>query len=241
MMALLLTSLSTMAAQQETGFLNRTVSMGGRPVRYQVYVPADFTRQKEWPVILFLHGVGERGTDGIRQTQVGLGAAIRQHSAWFPAIVVMPQAPPDSIWRGPVAEMAVAALEQSVKEFRGDRRRLYLTGLSMGGYGAWTLAFARPALFAAIVAVCGGLDGSLLGADPYTELARRLAGTPVWLFHGAEDSTVSPLESRRIHAAFHKAGSPANYTEYPGVGHNSWDAAFSDPMLWQWLFQQRRR
>jgi predicted peptidase len=91
------------------------------------------------------------------------------------------------------------------------------------------------------VAVCGGLSPGLLQGDPYAELARRLAGTPAWLFHGAEDSTVSPLESRRIHAAFHQAGAPVNYTEYPGVGHNSWDPAFSDSMLWQWLFAQRKR
>ena len=250
-LALLLTGLAARGwSQQETGFLNRTMTIGSRTVRYQVYVPADFTPDKEWPVILFLHGAGDRGADGISQTQVGLGAAIRQHPSRFPAIVVLPQAPADSVWRGSVLDVALAALERSVKEFRGDRMRLYLTGLSMGGYGSWTLALTRPALFAAIVAVCGGVpppshfilkDLDLGNADRYAALARRLAGTPVWLFHGAEDSVVSSVESRRIHAAFHKAGSRANYTEYPGVGHNSWDPAFSDPLLWQWLFEQRRR
>lgn len=248
--ALALLPLSTgVKAQQETGFLNRTIVTRGSTTRYQVYVPADFSWGREWPVILFLHGAGERGTDGLRQTQVGLGTAIRQHPDWFPAIVVMPQAPPDSIWRGAVAEGANAALEAAIKEFRGDRHRLYLAGLSMGAYGAWTLALKRPRVFAAIVAVCGGLlppahftqlDAGLREADPYAELARRLRGTPVWLFHGALDSVVSPVESRRIHAAFHGAGSPSNYTEYPDVGHESWDPAFSGLLLWQWLFQQRR-
>lgn len=94
----------TVEAQQETGFLNRTVTTGGNPLRYQVYIPFDYTPAKRWPVILFLHGAGERGTDGIRQTEVGLGTAIRRNAGWFPAIVVLPQAPPDSIWRGSVAQ-----------------------------------------------------------------------------------------------------------------------------------------
>ncbi|MDQ3223468.1 MAG: prolyl oligopeptidase family serine peptidase [Gemmatimonadota bacterium] len=239
----------TVEAQQETGFLDRTVTIGGKPLRYQVYVPSDYTPAKRWPVILFLHGAGERGTDGIRQTEVGLGTAIRQNARWFPAIVVLPQAPPDSIWRGSVAQGALAALERSIREFHGDRTRLYLTGLSMGGYGVWTLALQRPALFAAIVAVCGGLlppshftelEVNLGGPDPYAALARRLGGIPAWLFHGAADSVIPATESRQIHAAFQQAGSPVRYTEYPGVGHNSWDSAFSDPKLWEWLFAQRR-
>jgi predicted peptidase len=237
------------AAQQETGFLNRAVTIGGKPVRYQVYVPFDYTPAKNWPVILFLHGAGERGTDGLRQTQVGLGTAIRENARWFPAIVVLPQAPPGKIWGGGVGEGALAALEQSIGEFHGDRTRLYLTGISMGGYGAWTLALYHPTMFAAIVAVCGGvlppvhfkqLGVPLSDPDPYAGVAQRLAGTPAWLFHGAADSVVPVTESRRLHAAFEKAGSRVNYTEYPGVGHNSWDPAFSDSKLWEWLFVQRR-
>jgi predicted peptidase len=111
---------SHLAAQQQTGFLDRTVPFGGNPVRYQVYVPFDYTSKREWPVILFLHGAGERGADGRRQTQVGLGAAIRNSPGRFPAIIVMPQAPSESIWRGTVAEMSLAALEQTTKEFRGN-------------------------------------------------------------------------------------------------------------------------
>jgi predicted peptidase len=250
-LAFVITSLAahTVAAQQPTGFLDRTVAFGGKPLRYQVYVPFEYASKREWPVILFLHGAGERGTDGLRQTQVGLGAAVRLWADRFPAIIVMPQSPPDSIWRGTVAEMALAALEQATREFRGDRRRTYVVGLSMGGYGAWTLALKHPTRFAALVAVCGGilppghftqLDAGLKGKDPYAELARRLGGTPAWLFHGALDSLVPPDESRRIHQAFNRAGHTINYTEYPDVGHESWDPAFADSMLWNWLFQQRR-
>jgi predicted peptidase len=240
---------SHLAAQQQTGFLDRTVPFGDNPVRYQVYVPFDYTSKREWPVILFLHGAGERGADGLRQTQVGLGAAVRKSPGRFPAIIVMPQAPSESIWRGTVAEMSLAALEQTTKEFRGDRTRTYVVGLSMGGYGAWTLALKHPTRFAAIVPVCGGilppghftqLDAGLREKDPYAELARRLGGTPIWMFHGARDSLVPPEESRRIHKAFSQAGYKINYTEYPDVGHESWDPAFGDPILWDWLFQQRR-
>ncbi len=240
---------STATAQQQTGFLDRTVPLGGKPVRYQVYVPFDYTGKREWPVILFLHGAGERGTDGLRQTQVGLGSAVRLWADRFPAIIVMPQAPSESIWRGTVADMSLAALDQATMEFRGDRSRTYVIGLSMGGYGAWTLALKQPTRFAAIVAVCGGvlppghfteLDAGLKGKDPYAELAQRLGGTPAWLFHGAQDSLVPAEESRRIHRAFNQAGHSINYTEYPDVGHESWDPAFADPMLWTWLFQQRR-
>ena len=241
---------SRMAAQQQTGFLDRTVAMAGKPVRYQVYVPLEYRAGiGEWPVILFLHGAGERGSDGLRQTGIGLGAAIRHSPDRFPAIVVMPQAPPESIWRGTVADMSLAALEQTTKEFKVDRSRTYVVGLSMGGYGAWTVALKHPKKFAAIVAVCGGilppshfteLDAGLREKDPYAELARRLGGIPVWLFHGAQDSVVPAGESRRIHKAFHQAGFRVNYTEYPNVGHESWDAAFSDALLWDWLFQQRR-
>jgi predicted peptidase len=161
----------------------------------------------------------------------------------------MPQAPSESIWRGTVAEMSLAALEQTTKEFRADRNRTYVVGLSMGGYGAWTLALKHPTKFAAIVAVCGGilppshltqLDAGLREEDPYAELARRLGSTPIWMFHGALDSLVPPEESRRIHEAFNRAGHRIRYTEYPDVGHESWGPAFGDPMLWDWLFQQRR-
>lgn len=238
-----------LAAQQQTGFLDRTITIGNRPSRYQVYVPFDYTPDKAWPVVLFLHGAGERGTDGIRQTEVGLGAAIRLHAERFPAIVVMPQAPPDSIWRGSVAQGALAALDRTVREFHGDRSRLYLTGLSMGGYGVWTLALERPTAFAAIVSVCGGLlppphmaqlTAGVTGPDPYATVARRLPDIPIWLFHGAADSVVPVTESRRLQAAFHEAGVPIHYTEYAGVGHNAWDSAYADPALWQWLFGRRR-
>src|ERR1051325_9920667 len=134
--ALLLVRLVPAAAQRvETGFLDRTVAVGGQSYRYQVYVPADYPAKAAWPVILFLHGSGERGADGLMQTTVGLGPAIRRAAKRFPAIVVFPQMPADSQWVGTPIQVALAALNRALDEFHADRDRVYLTGLSMGGHG----------------------------------------------------------------------------------------------------------
>src|SRR5258706_4640622 len=121
----------------ETGFLIRTVVVGGTTYPYSVYVPLGFDESKSWPVILFLHGSGQRGMDGLRSTQIGVAAAIRANPGRVPAVVVFPQAPEDSRWLGEPADAAMAALEKSIAEFHGDRKRIYLTGLSMGGYGTY--------------------------------------------------------------------------------------------------------
>jgi predicted peptidase len=122
-----------MAGKHETGFLDRSVTVDGVTYRYQVYLPVDYTPKKSWPVALFLHGSGERGDDGSKQSQVGIGSAIRMDRQRFPMIVVMPQARPNTRWNGAMGEQAMQALEQSIKEFHGDRQRIYLTGLGRAG------------------------------------------------------------------------------------------------------------
>jgi predicted peptidase len=199
-------------AQQETGFLNRSLpTTAGGMLRYQVFVPAGYTRAREWPVILFLHGAGERGSDGLLQTEVGMGSAIRRHPERFPALVVFPQAPLDSVWRGAPARAAFEMLERTVREFRGDRARLYLAGLSMGGYGSWEMALQHPGTFAAIVAVCGGVAANpkmpalrvtTSGSNPFAWVAEHLTDTPAWIFHGEDDPVVPVTESRLLYAAF---------------------------------------
>src|SRR5258705_3670287 len=157
---LTITATTVFARKHETGFLDRTVSVDGEVYRYQVYVPQDFESKKKWPVILFLHGSGERGNDGILATDVGIAHAIRENGSRFPFIVVIPQCRNDKRWI--LTEMearALAALEHSVKELHGDRDRLYFTGLSMGGYGTWNLAVSHPGKFAAYVPICGGIFG----------------------------------------------------------------------------------
>jgi predicted peptidase len=237
----------------ETGFLNRVIAFGGREYRYQVYVPASYSAMQQWPLIMFLHGSGECGTDGLLQTQVGLGSAIRQNAKRYPAIVVFPQAPVDSLWVGGPAGMAMAALNRTMHEFRVDSDRVYLTGLSIGGNGTWYLAYRHPSTFAAIVPVCGWIrpfpedwskkfDPVVPGdtTTPFATLAHKLGSLPVWIFHGEEDRSVPVEESRNAAAALQEEGTPVHFTELPGMGHNAWDAAYGSTKLVDWLFAQRR-
>jgi len=237
---------------RETGFLIRSVTVHGTTYPYTVYVPHSFDATKRWPVILFLHGSGERGTDGLRSTQIGVAAAIRANPERVPAIVVFPQAPLDSRWLGDPADAAMAALDRSMIEFHGDPARIYLTGLSMGGYGTYHLALAHPDLFAALVIVCGGLlphetttavqqsPLTMGAADPYVFTAHALRRFPIRIFHGDADPVIPVGESRRMAEELKREGTDVQYVEYPGVGHNAWERAYGDAALWEWLFRQRR-
>jgi predicted peptidase len=217
-----------------TGFLNATIKDRGRSLPYVVYVPRDYTRKKRWPVILFLHGIGERGDNGLSQTQVGIGRALRLHPERFSCLVVMPQAPLEGDWSGTPNELALKALEEVVRKYRGDRSRLHLTGLSMGGFGAFRIAAAHPNRFAAVLPICGG-------GEPET-MARALRSVPIWIFHGGADEVVLPQRSREMVAAIRAAGNRnLRYTEYPDVGHNSWDATYSDADVIAWMLAQQRR
>jgi predicted peptidase len=232
-------------------FVQRFTIVDGLSYPYQVFVPHN-PRGERLPTILFLHGAGERGNDGVRQTTVGLGPVVKARAADFPAIVVMPQSPAESVWTGAPARAAARALDEATAEFGGDRDRTYLTGISMGGYGSWQLGLDHPGRFAAIVPVCGGIQPvpalpriRVTGlppapADPYAAAAARLGTTPIWMFHGGADRVVLTAESRSMNAALRATGSTARYTEYEGVGHNSWDRAYAEPELWSWLFEQRR-
>jgi predicted peptidase len=242
------------SARVETGFLDRVVSVAGKDYHYQVYVPINFGSQKSWPVILFLHGSGERGSDGLLQTDVGLPHAIRQNSSRFPFVVVIPQCSQNMTWGAPeMREQALAALDRSIKEFHGDRRRVYLTGLSMGGYGTWDFAVAEPHRFAALVPICSGvrpppdwaelhvhLAADAKISDPYAEVARLVGKTPVWMFHGDADDAVPVEEARHMAAALKAAGADFKYTEYPGVGHDSWDKAYAELDLVLWLLSKSK-
>lgn len=236
----------------ETGFLDRVVTVAGQNYRYQVYVPNAYSAVTRWPVILFLHGAGERGTDGLLQTEVGLGAAIRRSPARYPAIVVLPQSPEDSLWTGLPAQAALAALQRTTDEFSTDPARVYLTGLSMGGNGTWYLAYRYPERFAAVVPICGWVSAGLRlspsaavvpadDGESFEALARRLGRVPVWIFHGEVDGAVPVEESRKATAALRSAGGNVRYTEFLGVGHNSWDAAYASIEFSTWLFAQRRQ
>ena len=237
----------------ETGFLDREITLGEVNYRYQVYVPVNYDRSKPNPVILFLHSIGERGEDGMIQTQVGLGSYIRQDRERFPFIVVFPQARRDQIWTGEMATLALKTLDKTIEEFNGDPERIYVTGISIGGHGTWYVATRAPEKFAAIIPICGFVTFSrpdlpaerkaaLLkmnplaeSPDPYKTVASQISKVRVWIFHGSADVIVSPDESRKMFEALEASGADVKYTEYEKVAHNAWDRAYTEPDLVPWL------
>jgi predicted peptidase len=239
---------SSEAAGEPTGFLDRTLDVDGVPRRYQVYVPRAYASSDEpMPVILFLHGSGEKGIDGILPTEIGLGTALRRHPERYPAIVVFAQTP--GIWQEEGARIALAELDRTMSEFRVDPARVYLLGMSMGGNGAWYLAYHHPDRFAAAAITCGfirehrdGLYPALVpeAADPFATVAERVRDLPLWLAHGDADTVVPVEETRSMVAALESIGADVHSTEIPGGGHNSWDPAFQGEELPAWLFRQRK-
>jgi len=193
------------------------------------YIDARASSAPRWPLVLFLHGLGERGDDLALVARHGppkLIAAGRE----FPAIVVSPQCPvlPQFGWSN---QAVVALLDDVCERYAVDPDRVYLTGLSMGGYATWALACEQPQRFAAIVPICGGGDPSK---------ATRLAALPTWAFHGAADPLVPLVQSEAMVRAIEAAGGQPKFTVYDGVGHDSWTAAYEDEAMWAWLFEQRR-
>jgi len=231
-------------------FVKHELSHAGTTHRYQVFVPSRHAGAVPVPVILFLHGSGERGDDGAKQVEVGLGPYLRENLRDFPALVVFPQSPEGESWDGNTAKAALAALEESIETYRGDRRRVYLSGISRGGYGTYSIAMEHPGRFAALVPVCGGItsprqreplqvQAAAGKADPFEAAARQLHDVPTWIFHGAQDDLVPPQQSRRMFAALQAAGGDVHYTEFPDANHNAWDAAYRHDPMWAWLFAQR--
>lgn len=232
-------------------FVDRELRLAdGALHRYQVFVPSRAAGGETPPLILFVHGSGERGDDNRRQTEVGLGAAIRKRMDTFPAIVAFPQMHGDRADADRFNRTALAVLDRVQAEFGGDPARTYMTGLSMGGFASFDLALMQPQRFAAVVPVCGGYNvpkawdrerveqlGGLWDAD---QAAQRMKGAPFWIFHGGKDDVVPPQRSREMVAALERAGASVRYTEFPDANHNSWDAAYGSAELWDWLFAQRR-
>ena len=234
---------------QETGFLNRTLLVRGVPYRFQVYVPEEYRidDHRHWPILLFLHGRGERGSEGMWQTQIGLPAAILDHPERWPFLVVMPQCPQGRYWTDPeMLDIAMAALDREMSEFHADSERTYLTGLSLGGYGAWELARLYPQRWAAIAIAAGGIfwsyapqrwkQSSILPG----QYARALARTPVWLFHGSDDPIVPEREDELMYQAFKASDGNIRLWIYQGLKHDCWTRAFDEPDLPRWLLDHRR-
>lgn len=226
------------AVAADKGFINKTLKgPDGSEAKYVVFVPHDHDPAKPTPTILFLHGAGETGIDGLRQSEVGLGKAIRKREKSFPFLVVFPQAQRregkllETWYPGkPEGDRALAMLATTMKEYNGDPSRLYLTGLSMGGFGTWKMAQAMPKKWAAIAPICGGGEPGW---------AAEIKAIPCWCFHGEVDASVPAARSRAMIDAVRAAGGQPKYDEYKGVGHNSWDAAYGTDALYDWFLSHR--
>lgn len=233
-----------------TGFAERTLVDSGTTYRYQVFVPTGYTAAKKWPVVLFLHGSGEIGTDNVKQLSVGLGPVVRAQAATFPAIVVFPQLTRSTEGSAQLmVRLADASLRQTMAEFSVDSTRVYETGISMGAYLGWQLPVQSPSRFAALVPIAGGMCiGCVVGppepadrTSVYATVATRLKSMPIWYFHGAVDSSDPVATARSIAQVLQQYGVPLKYTEYPDANHQqTWERAYADPALWSWLFAQRR-
>ena len=192
------------------------------------YSPSE--TKKGLPMIIQLHGAGERGNgkEDLSLVDVhGFSKTITDKE--YPCIFIMPQCPSESFWAARI-ESIIAFTEDLIKEYGADSERVYLTGLSMGGYGTWFTAMARPDLFAAIVPVCGG--GMAWGAGVLT--------MPVWAFHGADDVVVSPIQSDEMVAKLQSLGREVKYSRIEGVGHNVWEYAYGDELI-SWLLSKKRK
>jgi predicted peptidase len=204
-----------------------------KPVRlnYLIYLPKGYGENpdEKWPFILFLHGMGERGDDLELVKKHGIPKLLDTRDD-FPFVVISPQCPPDGWW-GEEVDALNALLDEALANYAIDPKRVYLTGMSMGGYGAWQLASLYPERFAAVVPICGG-------GNPAA--ASRLKDVPVWAFHGAKDAIVLLSESEKMVAGMRAVGGNVRFTVYPEADHDSWTLTYDNPELYEWLLQQRR-
>jgi predicted peptidase len=228
-------------------FEKHTVTDGGASLGYRLFKPAKVDAGQRYPIILFLHGAGERGDNNEAQLLHGLRMfSSPEMQAKHPAFILAPQCPAGKKWSevdwsllksalpekpSRSMQLAMKALDSVVATLPVDPQRIYLAGISMGGYGTWDAAARWPGKFAAAIPVCGGGDDLQ---------AARLKNLPVWCFHGDKDTVVPVVRSRDMVQAIQAAGGSPKYTEYPGVGHNCWDRAYAEPALYEWLFSQHR-
>jgi predicted peptidase len=200
---------------------------------YLLYLPVGYEQSTSaWPLVLFLHGAGERGDDLDMVKKHGPPKRVEAESNSFPFILVAPQCPAGDWWASPRQVTVLDALLNDVAAaYRVDPDRVYVTGLSMGGFGTWALACEYPDRFAAIAPVCGG-------GEPGR--AARIAAVPTWVFHGAQDGTVPLARSEEMLAALKAAGGNPKFTVYPEAGHDSWTATYANPELYDWLLSHKR-
>lgn len=239
----------TALAQPSRFGINKFIGEKGDTLNYRLLFP-DADTLRKYPLVIFLHGSGERGNDNDAQLKWGVeNFATDENMKLYPAFVIAPQCPESAGWSSfsraqktaetrllpspsKPMELLIALIKDMVKKSPIDTNRIYITGLSMGGFGTYDAIERYPSLFAAAVPVCGGGDVSK---------ASLIAHIPIWIFHGSEDPAVSPQYALEMLAALTKAGAHPGFTQYPETGHFSWIAAYSDPMMLAWMFRQRKK
>ncbi|MCE5187018.1 MAG: prolyl oligopeptidase family serine peptidase [Planctomycetaceae bacterium] len=198
-------------------------------LNYLLYLPKDYSEKKAWPLMVFLHGAGERGSN-LEQLKLHGPPKLIAEGQDFEFIVVSPQCPADKWWVG-MDSYIIALVDETMEKYNVDKDRVYLTGLSMGGYGTWNIGANYPERFAALAPICGG-SKSLVAA--------KLKNIPIWAFHGEKDNVVPVSESVQIVDAVNAAGGNAKLTLYPEAGHDSWTQTYANPELYTWLLSHSR-
>jgi predicted peptidase len=239
-------SISQTYAQTSRFSFNKYANSKGDTLNYRLLYP-DYDTLRKYPLVIFLHGSGERGNDNESQLHWGVSNFVTdQAMTLHPSFVIAPQCPANQGWSNfkennkaiqllpspaKPMELLIELIHEFTTKFPIDTNRIYITGLSMGGYGTYDAIERHPYLFAAAVPVCGGGDVSKVSS---------IAHIPIWIFHGAEDVAVNPKYSIDMVEALTKAGAHPGFTQYPEVGHFSWLAAYSDPLMMEWLFRQHK-
>lgn len=256
LLALLLVLANTLFGQQASLYEKQLFVVGDDTLRCRILTPLNFKPGARYPLVVFLHGAGERGDDNEKQlTWGGSLFADSANRVKYPAIVVFPQCPANTWWAPLKREekkdslgafrissdsammkplqLVLQFIDTLVKAGSVDSKRIYVGGLSMGGMGTYDIIARRPQLFAAAIPICGA-------GDP-NAVKKYRKNLPVWAFHGSADNVVLPSNSRLMVGLMQERKMKVRYTEYPGVGHDSWRNAFAEPELLPWLFAQRLR
>ncbi|WP_313791647.1 MULTISPECIES: alpha/beta hydrolase-fold protein [Flavobacteriaceae] len=251
---LLLLACNLIVAQWQSKYESKMLIDGNDTLQYRIMYPKNFQEDGNYPVVLFLHGAGERGSDNQSQlTHGGKLFATDYLQERYPAIVIFPQCPKESYWSnvdvdrstypvklnfnykdGPTKplKMVMDLLDTTIRKSYTNDHQIYLMGLSMGGMGTFELLSRKPNTFAAAIPICGGGD-----PESVSVYANE---TPLWVFHGAQDNVVNPLQSMEIVSALLKVGAYPKFTIYDFANHNSWDPTFAEPDLMPWLFSHQK-
>ncbi len=242
------------AKAQNTLFQEKMYIKNTDTLKYRILYPENFSESKQYPIVLFLHGAGERGSDNKAQLMHGSKLFLNKtNRGAFPAIVIFPQCPKADYWSNVVVDrstkpislsfplntpptkalsLVMSVLDQYISKPFVNKNKIYVGGLSMGGMGTYEILYRKPNTFAAAFAICGG--GNPTSVSAYAQ------NTDVWIFHGAKDDVVDPKLSLAMATAYLQAGATPNVTIYADDNHNSWDSAFSEPQFLTWLFSKSK-